>query len=203
MSRSSRSWNVFNAIGEHTEGALTVNAGFEPSDAPDDLTRQLSNMQSKRRRRWNCVRHDVYTFRLAMAHLRARPRVVYLALGETDDWAHDGRYNRVLDTYARTDAYLRELWTWLQAHPEYRGRTHILITTDHGRGHTAKDWNSHGDEHPGSEATWVALISPSLSRRGEWRDHAPITTSQVAATLISWMGYDWREFNPNAAPPIK
>ena len=29
---------------------------------------------------------------------------MYLALGETDDWAHDGRYDRVLETYARTDA---------------------------------------------------------------------------------------------------
>ena len=39
-----------------------------------------------------------------MAHLRrAQPRVLYLALGETDDWAHDGRYDRVLETYARTD----------------------------------------------------------------------------------------------------
>ena len=69
---------------------------------------------------WDSVRHDVYTFRFAMDHLRrARPRVVYLALGETDDWAHDGRYDRVLETYARTDAYLKELWTWLQSDPEY------------------------------------------------------------------------------------
>ena len=60
--------------------------------------------------------------------------MLYLALGETDDWAHDGRYDRVLETYARTDDYLKQLWTWLQSQPEYRGRTHLLITTDHGRG---------------------------------------------------------------------
>ena len=59
------------------------------------------------------MRHDAYTFRFAMDHLaRHRPRVVYLALGETDDWAHDGRYERVLETYARTDDYLKQLWTW-------------------------------------------------------------------------------------------
>ena len=68
---------------------------------------------------WDSVRHDVYTFRFAMDHLaRHRPRVLYLALGETDDWAHDGRYDRVLETYARTDQYLRELWEWLQAQPD-------------------------------------------------------------------------------------
>jgi hypothetical protein len=198
------SWSVFNAIGESREGALTINAGFERSDADDPESRQLSDLQTQTPTPWDSVRHDVYTFRLAMAHLaRHKPRVLYLALGETDDWAHDGRYDRVLEAYARSDAYLNELWTWLQSQPDYRNRTSLLITTDHGRGHTTKDWKSHGDEHPGSEATWVALISPSLSRRGEWRDHAPITTSQVAATLISWMGFDWREFNPNAAPPIR
>ena len=48
----------------------------------------------------------------------------------------------------------------------------------------------------------MAFVSPGLAARGEWRDHAPITASQAAATLITWMGYDWREFNPAAAPPV-
>ena len=198
------SWNVFNAIGESRAGAITINAGFEAYAGDDPESRRLSELQMQTPTPWDSVRHDVYTFRLAMAHLaRYRPRVLYLALGETDDWAHDGRYDRVLDAYARSDAYLKALWSWLQSQPDYRNHTSILITTDHGRGHTIKNWKNHGDEHPGSERTWMAVISPTLSRRGEWRDHAPITTSQVASTLISWMGFDWREFNPNAAPPIR
>jgi len=198
------SWDVFNAIVEHTEGALTVNAGYEPFDSPDALTRQLSTMQSETPTGWNSVRHDAYTFRFALDHLRrARPRVVYLALGETDDWAHDGRYDRVLETYARTDAYLRELWTWLQADPEYRGRTHILITTDHGRGHNAKDWRDHGAKVEGAQDVWIALISPSIARRGEWRDHPPLRTNQVAATLAGWMGVDWGALRPAAGLPIR
>ncbi len=111
----------------------------------------LSRLQLETPTPWDSVRHDVYTFRFAMDHLAAaRPRALYLALGETDDWAHDGRYDRVLETYARTDAYLRELWTWLQADPEYRDRTHLLITTDHGRGRTTKDWRNHGAKVEGA-----------------------------------------------------
>ena len=60
--------------------------------------------------------------------------MLYIAFDETDDWAHDGRYDPVLDAYARIDDYLRELWTWLQSQPDYKGRTHLLVTTDHGRG---------------------------------------------------------------------
>jgi hypothetical protein len=150
------------------------------------------------------VRHDYYTFRFAMAHLAAHePRVLYLALGETDDWAHNGRYDMVLDSLARTDAYLKELWTWLQAQPEYRGRTSLLITVDHGRGAGPDDWKSHGAKHPNAEFTWMAFVSPSMSRRGEWRDHPPVVTAQAAATLVRWMGADWRAFNASAAPPVE
>ncbi|HET7219554.1 MAG TPA: hypothetical protein VFJ02_15970 [Vicinamibacterales bacterium] len=197
------SWNVFNAIVEHRAGALTVNAGFAPFASPDPVVGTLGRLQFETPTPWNSVRHDLYTFRFAMDHLvRERPRVLYLALGETDDWAHDGRYDRVLETYSRTDAYLRELWTWLQADPEYRDRTHIAITTDHGRGRTTAEWRSHGAKIDGAEDVWIALISPSLPRRGEWRNHAALHTNQLAATLAAWMGVDWRALRPAAGAPI-
>ena len=197
------SWDVFDAIVEHTKGSLTVNAGYQPFESPDPVVRDLSRLQLETVTPWNSVRNDVYTFRFAMDHLRrARPRVVYLAFGETDDWAHDGRYDRVLETYARTDAYLRELWTWLQADPEYRNRTHLLITTDHGRGRTAKDWRNHGAKVDGAQDVWIALASPSMSRRGEWKDQPALHTNQVAATLAGWLGVDWRALRPAAGLPI-
>jgi hypothetical protein len=198
------SWEVFNAIAEHTENALTVNAGYEAFDSPNEDVRRLSRLQFETPTPWDSVRHDAYTFRFAMDHLeRHRPRVLYLALGETDDWAHDGRYDRVLETYTRTDEYLKQLWSWLQSQPEYRGRTHLLITTDHGRGRTPKDWKDHGKDVTGASETWMAFVSPSMARRGEWNNHAPLTSAQAAATLIKWSGGDWKSFDPAAAPPIQ
>ena len=67
------SWNVFDAIVEHTSGALTVNAGYEAFDHPDPAVRELSALQFQTPTAWDSVRHDVYTFRLAMAHLTERP----------------------------------------------------------------------------------------------------------------------------------
>ena len=197
------SWNVFDAIVEHTEGSLTVNAGYEAFEADDPAIAELSRLQFETPTPWDSVRHDLYTFQFAMAHLkRAKPRVLYLALGETDDWAHDGRYDRVLDAYARTDRYLETLWTWLQSEPAYRGRTHILITTDHGRGHSAKDWRDHGAKVEGAKDVWIALVSPAMARRGEWRDAASLSTNQVAATLAAWMGLDWKSLRPAAGGAI-
>lgn len=199
------SWEVFNQIVEHREGAMTVSAGQEAVESTDAEIRKLSALQFETPTPWDSMRHDAYTFRFAMDHLaRHKPRVLYLALGETDDWAHDGRYERVLETYARTDDYLKQLWTWLQAQPEYRGRTHMLITTDHGRGRTIKDWKDHGKDVVGASETWMAFVSPAMTRRGEWSGgHAPVVTAQAASTLITWMGGDWKKFDPNAAPPVQ
>ena len=102
------SWSVFNAIGESRAGALTINAGFEAYASANPAAERLSDLQFQTPTPWDSVRHDVYTTRLALSHLATyRPRVLYLALGETDDWAHDGRYDRVLEAYARSDAYLK------------------------------------------------------------------------------------------------
>ena len=198
------SWEVFNEIAEHTPGTLTINAGYEAYASKDAAGRELSRMQFETPTAWNSVRHDAYTFGLAMAHLRTeKPRVVYLALGETDDWAHDGRYDRVLETLTRTDKYFEELWTWLQSQSDYRGRTHILITVDHGRGRTPADWKTHGAKIDGAQETWMAFISPAMPQRGEWHDHEPLRTNQAAATMAAWMGVDWAAIRPNAGRVIR
>jgi hypothetical protein len=197
-------WSVFNQITEHTEGATLVNAGIERLEVQDEQVRLFNMLQAEAATPWDGTRFDVFTFRLAMKHLASvRPRVLYLALDETDDWAHDGRYDRVLEALSRTDAYLKELWMWLQAQPEYRGRTHIVITTDHGRGHTRDDWRNHGANVNGSGDVWIALVSPRMPQRGPWRSHAPLSTSQIAATLASWMSVDWNALHPGAGRPIE
>lgn len=197
------SWGVFNQIVEHDEGATIVNAGPGEPLPTDAQLRELALLEGETVPPWSNMRFDIFTFRLTMAHLSvARPRVLYLALGETDDWAHDGRYDRVLDAYARTDRYLEQLWTWLQEQPDYRGRTHVILTTDHGRGKTIDDWRDHGAKTAGANDVWIAFLSPQMAARGEWRSHAPLTTSQIASTMARWMGIEWPALSPGAAPPV-
>ena len=128
---------------------------------------------------------------------------MYIAFDETDDWAHDGRYDRVLDAYARTDGFLEQLWTWIQSQPDYTDRTHLLITTDHGRGHRARDWRNHGAHVEGAQQVWMAFVSPTMAARGEWRNRPPVHTNQVAATMASWLGVDWVARRPQAGRPIR
>ena len=197
------SWETFNWIAEHSEGAIVVNAGYEAMDGPGDVT-ELSAAQFETLSPWDTVRFDMYTFRLAMAHLAsARPQVLYLALGETDDWAHGKRYDRTLQSIHRTDAYFRELWTWLQNDPEYRDNTAILITVDHGRGPTPADWHTHGKDVTAAEQTWLAAIGPDWPKRGEWKDAPDAFANQLAATLARAAGVELRTALPGAGAPIE
>lgn len=197
------SWGIFNQIAEHTEGVTLVNAGPEESLPGEGADRALALLERETVPPWSSMRFDIFTFKRAMSHLEsARPRVLYLALGETDDWAHDGRYDRVLDAYARTDRYLEELWTWLQQQPDYRGQTHLLLTTDHGRGQTIADWRDHGAKVSGANVVWIAFVSPRFPARGEWHKHPPLTTSQIASTIAGFVGVDWQSLNPGAGAPI-
>lgn len=196
------SWGVFSTIAEQTTGTLTINAGHAPAlfAPPDPLLGASRHLPISVD---DVVRADRLTFRFAIDHLRLhRPRVLHLALGDLDEHGHAGDYEGVLDAMAEADGYLRTLWTWLESQDDYRGRTSLLITTDHGRGRTADDWRHHGDEYPGAEDVWMAFVSPRMAARGEWRHHAPLTLAQAAATMVEWMDLDWRAFNPSAAPPV-
>jgi len=197
------SWETFNWIVSNRDDAFTINAGYEAFDSKDPEMRQLSRAQFETQTPWDTVRNDMYTFRLALAHLRtARPRALYLALGETDDWAHDERYDRVIQTLERTDGWFRELWTWLQSDEQYRDNTAILVTVDHGRGRSPKIWGRHGEHVEGADETWAAFIGPDWPRRGEWSGGPVIGANQFAATLAKAVGIDLQQDIPEAAPPI-
>lgn len=198
------SWETMKWIAEHEEGAIHVNAGFEPYRDPDAAVRELSQLQFQTLTPWGSVRHDIYTFRFAMAHLkRHKPRVLYLGLGETDDWAHEGRYELVLEALRQTDDRLRALWEFLQSQGQYRGKTSIVLSTDHGRGNGPADWKHHGKDVEGAQYIWLGIVSPDSVKRGEQSSPAALYQNQIAATLCRFLGIDYHDRNPNAGNPVE
>lgn len=196
------SWNVFNEIVTTDPDAFVVNAGYETYETNDPETKLFNVLQSEAPTPWDSVRHDFYTFSFAMQHLKSHhPRVLYIALGETDDWAHDKNYDRVIDALHRTDSYLERLFRFIDSDPQYKGTTSVLITTDHGRGSTEKDWDSHGKDIPEARNIWMAFVSPDWNPRGEW-SKSTIYQNQVAATLTNVLGYDYSEQDKEAGKRI-
>jgi hypothetical protein len=128
--------------------------------------------------------------------------VLYVMLGETDEWAHDQRYDLYLDAAWRGDRFIQRLWEMLQSMPEYAGKTALVISTDHGRGHSVKDWGNHGKDYPQAGQIWIAAMGPGVPARGE-RSGGVATQSQVAATLAWLLGRDFRRDVPAAAPRLE
>jgi Type I phosphodiesterase / nucleotide pyrophosphatase len=131
-----------------------------------------------------------------------KPRLLFVGYGETDEWAHNGRYDLVLESAHNVDAFVRELWETLQAIPQYRDKTTFLVTTDHGRGDGPENWKHHDWNVDGAENMWIAVLGPDTPALGERGKVARVTQSQIAATAAALLGKDWRAFNPKAGAPL-
>jgi len=128
--------------------------------------------------------------------------VLFVGYGDTDEWAHSGRYDLVLEAAHHADAFAHELWDTMQAMPEYRNNTTFIITADHGRGSGLELWKDHGVEQPGSENIWVAVIGPDTAPAGEHRGPPEIHQAQIAATIAALLGKDFQSAQPKAAAPL-
>lgn len=189
------SWDVFPYIINRDRSGIPVNAGFEHA-TDDDLTwkeKYLNELQDQTPSPWNSVRLDVFTHQFALEYIQKKhPKLLYISYGETDDFAHDGRYDHYLHAARRTDKFINDLWTYCQSDPVYKNKTTFVITTDHGRGDIVKkEWTSHGKIYKGSNEIWMAVIGPDTPALGERKDKSRFFQNQVAKTVAAFFGYEY------------
>jgi len=199
-------WDVFPYILNEERSKIPVSAGWNPikSENPSPREQVLNDLLTETTPYWDSVTYDSFVFEAAMEHLRRdKPRVLYVAFGETDDWAHDGRYDLVLRAAHGMDHFVRRLWEAAQSMPEYRNKTSLVIGVDHGRGTGSRDWRSHNADIPGSENTWLAAMGPGIPALGERSKTEPIGMNQIAATVAALLGKDYNAAEPKAGPVIQ
>jgi len=197
-------WDVFPFIFRQSRNGLKVHAGWAPIvDEPlNDRQRMVNELMGPLPRYWPDNVFDIVIWEAAREHLRRnRPRVLYLGLGETDEWGHGRRYDLYLDAARNADRFLETLWQMLQDLPEYRDTTSLVITTDHGRGATRVDWTDHGKDVTGAEHIWIAVMGPDTQPLGV-RENVSVTQGQVAATIARLLGEDFNAASPRAAKPL-
>jgi hypothetical protein len=199
------SWDNFRYSAESVPGELFINAGYQRSDLPKNSARtdELNKLQFDARFVDDSARHDAFTFGLAMEYLdKQLPQHVFISFDETDDWAHNRRYDRVLESLQFLDRALQELWTYLQGSSKYRDTTSLVLTTDHGRGSTLEDFSNHGPDVPGDEQIWAAVIGPDTPATGEAMNTAPCYQRDVAPTILNLLGFDYREYSGVKGKPL-
>jgi hypothetical protein len=200
------SWDVLKVAAASNPDAVFSNAGYDQIPPPwaTPGMEPLNGLQRDLLTPWDSVRQDSVTFHLALEYLKARkPRLLHIALGQPDDWSHESRYDRALQSIQLFDRCLETLWNTLESLDEYRGRTTLIVTTDHGRGAKRKNWKSHGKRVEGAQFVWLAVIGPDTPSRGEAVASPSYSQNQTAATILRLLGLSWQEFNPAAGPPIE
>jgi hypothetical protein len=198
-------WDTFRYIFNQQRAGFPVNSGYKTFDElPGNPTIAILNTLKRNQPQvWIDEPFDSIPFYTALEYMKdKKPRLLFIGLGETDDWAHDHSYPEYLNAIHRVDQYLKIVWETVQSIPAYRGRTTILFTADHGRGNGA-NWVDHGERIPESRESWLAAIGPDTEPLGERKDREEIGANQIAATIAALLGEDYVTAVPKAGRPIK
>ncbi|MCW5912317.1 MAG: sulfatase-like hydrolase/transferase [Cyclobacteriaceae bacterium] len=200
------SWDVFPFIINEERSGVPVNAGFKPATQTRLSPREvfLNELQVEIPSPWGGVRLDAFTHHYALEYMKKyKPKVVYIAYGETDDFAHNGKYDAYLKSAYQTDQFIKAVWEWVQSEPQYRNKTAIVITTDHGRGTIpADEWRSHGTKIKGADQIWIAAIGAGVKAQGEVKVAGQLYQNQVAATAAGLLGLTFTQ-DGKAGKPLE
>lgn len=186
-------WDVFPYILNAKRSGVYVNADVDslPFSSPQfDILNQIQFLTAKP----IGVRPDVLTYVAAKEYLKEYlPKVLYIAFDETDDYAHGGEYGQYLNSAHAEDNMLKDLWTTLQSLPQYKDKTTLMVTCDHGRGDAVKDqWTSHGQKIKGASELWLAVMGPDTKPTGELQQPGQVYQRQLATTIAALLGLDFK-----------
>ena len=198
-------WGKFADIFNEPRSQLRTRAGATVVDHDDRSDRGLllAELYRTTTRLDGSKPYDSFLQLALREHLKAnRPRMLFVGYGDTDLFAHLGRYDQVLESAHNFDQFVAELWQALQSLPEYRDQTTLILTADHGRGSGPSDWKDHGAAYAGSQNIWIGVLGPDTVALGERSNVPDLTQGQVAATVAALAGKDLRKLNPNAAAPL-
>lgn len=182
--------SVGSSAGDGRAALAKISAIREVLDAPDPA----------RSPAWGAgFRSDELTGRLALTVLRNRtPTFLFVALGETDEYADAGDYRGYLAALTRADAIIGRIWADLRAR-NARGRPCTLfVTTDHGRAH---DFKSHGKAYPESARVWMIAAGAGIAAKGFVKPPLNRRLSDIGQTIRFVLGVPLSNA-PHAGAPL-
>ena len=194
-------WDAFDRILNQQRSGIPVFSAFDTiGEKNPTANERLINamMQDSYRPFGNGECLDVFTHYAAMEYLKTKkPKVLYISYGETDEWAHHGYYRSYLDAAHLVDKWIKEIWTYIQSDAQYKNKTALFITTDHGRGDNNKEeWTSHGQKIADAYEIWFAAIGTGIAAKGEQKDNVQLYQQQFAQTIAKLLGYTFKASHP-------
>jgi len=187
------SWDAFPDIINEKRSGVLVNSAFENLEGTEfgEKVKLLNEIQYQLPDVFYGIRLDAVTFNLGFEYMKTkRPGFMFICLDETDDFAHHGSYDYYLNSIKYSDKMIGELWQWIQNDKEYKDKTTLILTCDHGRGLGSPDWKSHGTKTAHSSETWIAIIGPDTPPMGVISG-GQYYNNQIAKTIGALMGFEY------------
>ena len=108
-------WAAFPYILNISRNKLPISSDFNPKiPYPTQKEKFIYQMLQQSFKPWGegeCL--DVFTHFQAIEYLKTRkPKVLFIGYGETDEWAHAGKYKYYLDAAHQTDRWIAEIWNF-------------------------------------------------------------------------------------------
>ncbi|MEE9361996.1 MAG: sulfatase-like hydrolase/transferase [Cellulophaga sp.] len=182
------SWDVFPFIINEERSGVPVNGGYEKAtELPLSENEVLLNkLEGQIPERWSTVRFDAFTHHYTIEYMKKEhPSLVYIAYGETDDFAHEGEYDAYLKSANNTDSLLKDLWEFTQSDSFYMDNTVFIISSDHGRGtEPIETWKHHGSDIVGADQVWLMVYGKKVNPLGEVAKKEQLYSIQIAPTVL-------------------
>lgn len=180
-----------------------MNSGYEFLTGESDSAALINGVQNNSIVHKSHTRYDLLTYMAAKEYIQSNhPHVVFISLGETDEFAHKGRYDMYLQQANNVDKMIEELWYFVQTDPFYKNNTTFIITTDHGRGSTPAEWSNHNLFVKGSGEIWLSLIGKDIAPLGEMKDEQILYQNQFASTVAALLNKDFKPKKKTGVPII-
>jgi phosphopentomutase len=131
-------------------------------------------------------RRDANTGNIACSYLEShRPSFLFVSLGETDEYAHQGDYHGYLAALHEADAIVGRLAAQVASLTAAGHPSTLMVTTDHGR---SSGFATHGGDSPESARVWLVATGAGILARGATSSTAPRHLSDVSQTLRRVLG---------------
>jgi hypothetical protein len=190
-------WGAFDRILNEKRAGFPVVNSFDsyPEMQTDTVAKTIAKMLQESFKPFGKGEAlDVFTHFQAMHYLKTKkPKALYISYGDTDEFAHEGTYNHYLDAAHQVDAWIAEIWNFVNSDPDYKGKTTLLFTTDHGRGDAVKsEWTSHGEKVKDCHEIWYAMIGANVPTLGEVKTSEQVYQKELIHKVAAAMGQTFK-----------
>lgn len=134
---------------------------------PEWHGKYMPNADSGKSGNGSGYRDDQVTVDNAKAILdKDTPNLMIINLKDVDSYGHAGDSAMYIKSIQITDRYINDIWQYIQNHPNYKDKTALIVTNDHGRhlDGVSTGFRDHGDDCEGCRNIEFFAMGPDFKK---------------------------------------